>query len=101
MWRPVESMLWGGEEQMADFPLLLVVDSHTLWVDPAPAVRKATYVRCLNQRVGLSSLALGCRSFSSISCLRHVRIQVLSSDIGLPWKGLVGLCLLLYRFGNT
>ena len=66
-----------------------------------PAIRKALYVRLLNQRVGPSSLALGCRSFSSIICLRPVRSEVSSTDIGLPWKGLVGLCLLLYRFGNT
>ena len=84
---------------MAVSLLPLEVDYQTLWVDPDPRNKKDD-VEFLNQRVRLYNLVLGCQFFSSIICLRHIRSEVFSTDIGLPWKDPVGLCLLSYHFGN-
>ena len=79
---------------MVDFPLI-----QALWMDPDLSNKKDD-VGFLNQRVRLHNLLLGCQLFSSIICLRHIRSEVFGAVIGLPWKGLVGLCLLFYQFRN-
>ena len=79
--------------------LLLAVDYQTLRVDP-DARNKKDDVGFLNQSMRLYNLVLGCQFFFSIICLRHVRSEIFSTDIGLPWKDPVGLCLLFYHFGN-
>ena len=84
---------------MAISLLLLAVDYQILQVDPDPRSKKDD-VKFLNQRLRLYNLVLGCQFFSSIICLRHVRSEVFSTDIGLSWKDPVGLCLLFYQFGN-
>ena len=84
---------------MAVSLLLHAVDYQTLWVDP-DARNKKNDAGFLNRRVRLYNLVLGCQFFSSIICLRHVRGEILGTDIGLPWNNPVGLCLLFYHFGN-
>ena len=84
---------------MAVSLLLLAVDYQTLRVDP-DARNKKDDVGFLNQSMRLYNLVLGCQFFSSIICLRHVRGEILGTDIGLPWNHPVGLCLLFYHFGN-
>ena len=74
---------------MAVSLLLLAVDYQTLRVDPDPRNKKDD-VGFLNQRVRLHNLVLGCQFFFSIICLRHVRSEIFSTDIGLPWKDPVG-----------
>ena len=84
---------------MAVSLLLLAVDYQTLRVDP-DARNKKDDVGFLNQSMRLYNLVLGCQFLSSIICLRHVRGEILGTDIGLPWNHPVGLCLLFYHFGN-
>ena len=84
---------WGSEGLMVDFPCYLQL------MDPDLRNKKDN-IGFLNQRVRLHNLLLGCQLFSSIICLRHIRSEVFGAVIGLPWKGLIGLCLLFYQFPN-
>ena len=80
-------------------PLLLAVDNQTLWMDPDTRNERDD-ICFLNQRVRLHNLVLGFQFFPSIIFLRHIISEVFGTNRRLPWKEFVGLCLLLFHFGN-
>ena len=77
---------------------LRLIARHSRWIQ-MPGIRKTIWGFKIRERDSMTRY-LAASFFPSIICLRHVRSEVFSTDIGLPWKDPVGLCLLFYHFGN-